>query len=99
MRTANRRSLAICAVMPGASQESWIGPHNRYVCGNDITIADYLGIAHVTLGEAAHVDYSRWPNIERWIARMKQRPSWSTVNAAFYQYLVQPLAQASFARL
>ena len=85
--------------MPGASQESWIGPHNRYVCGNDITIADYLGIAHVTLGEAAHVDYSRWPNIERWIARMKQRPSWSTVNAAFYQYLVQPLAQASFARL
>jgi glutathione S-transferase len=77
---------------------SWLGS-NRYVCGNEISIADYMGIAHVTLGEATHVDYSRWPNVQRWIERMKDRPSWVTANAAFYQYLVSPLARASFEQL
>ena len=73
--------------------ESWIGT-NRFVCGNDISLADYLGIAHVTVGETAHVDFSRWPNISRWIARMKDRPTWAKVNEAFYTYFVQPYATA-----
>ena len=82
----------------GVLDRSWIGT-NRYVCGDDITLADYLGIAHITLGESAHVDYSRWPNIARWIARMKDRPTWSKVNEAFYTYFVQPYAGATFVKL
>jgi glutathione S-transferase len=77
----------------------WLGGDNRYVCGERITIADYLGIAQVTVGEAAHVDYSRWPNVARWIARMKDRPAWARVNEAFYTYLVQPYAEVKFAAL
>lgn len=79
--------------------EHWLGGDNRYVCGERITIADYLGIAQVTVGEAAHVDYSRWPNVARWIARMKDRPTWARVNEAFYTYLVQPYAEVKFAAL
>jgi glutathione S-transferase len=78
--------------------ENWLGT-NRYVCGNDISLADYLGIAHVTLGETAHVDFSRWPNISRWIARMKHRPTWAKVNEAFYTHFVQPYATATFEKL
>jgi glutathione S-transferase len=77
----------------------WLGGDNRYVCGERITIADYLGIAHVTIGEAARVDYSRWPNVVRWIARMKDRATWAPVNAAFYTYLVQQYAEVKFEAL
>jgi glutathione S-transferase len=79
--------------------EHWLGGDNRFVCGERITIADYLGIAQVTVGEAAHLDYSRWPNVARWIARMKDRPTWAAVNEAFYRYLVQPHAEVKFAAL
>jgi len=79
--------------------EKWLGPDNAYVCGDRITIADYLGIAYLTLGEAAHVDYSQWPNIARWIGCMKSRPSWNPANEAFYTYLVNPSADTVFARL
>lgn len=77
----------------------WLGGDNRYVCGERITIADYLGIAQITVGEAVHVDYSRWPNVARWIARMKDRPTWARVNDAFYTYLVQPYANVECAVL
>jgi len=79
--------------------DSWLGADNRYVCGDEITIADYLGIAFITVGEVAHVDYSRWPNVVRWIARMKDRPTWEKVNEPFYTYFVKPYAQATFAAL
>lgn len=79
--------------------ERWLGAENRYVCGERITIADYLGIAHITVAEVARVDYARWPNVARWIARMKDRPTWAPVNEAFYKYLVQPCAEAHFEAL
>ena len=31
--------------------DHWIGPKNQYLCGDQITIADYFGAALVTLGE------------------------------------------------
>jgi glutathione S-transferase len=79
--------------------DHWIGPDNRYVCGDRITIADYLGISLITIGEAARLDYSRWPNVASWIARMKDRPTWARANEAFYTYLVQPHSQTQFAAL
>jgi glutathione S-transferase len=78
--------------------ECWLGG-NRYLCGNELTLADYLGIAHITVGETAQVDFSRWPNISRWIARMKDRPTWSPVNEPFYAYFVKPYAATTFERL
>ena len=78
--------------------DRWLGD-NRYVCGERITIADYLGIAQLTFGEVARLDYSRWPNVARWITRMKDRPTWERVNDAFYKLIVQPYAQEQFATL
>ena len=78
--------------------DRWLGD-NRYVCGERITIADYFGIAQLTLGEVARLDYSRWLNVARWIERMKDRPTWERVNEAFYRLIVQPYAQTQFATL
>lgn len=68
-----------------------------FLCGDALTLADYVGISVVTLGEVTHVDYSsRWKNLSRWIATMKARPSWGKVNEAFYAHYVAPYKDASF---
>lgn len=69
---------------------------NAYVCGAELTIADYLGVCYLTLGEVVHLDYGAWPNVTRWIGTMKARPSWAKVNAGFYQYFVGPYKDAQF---
>jgi len=62
----------------------WIGPDKQYLCGNEITIADYFGAGLVTLGEIIRCDFSKYPNVQRWLGNMKKRPSWNKVNEAFY---------------
>ena len=69
---------------------------NAYVCGNQLTIADYLGIGMLSLGEVIRLDYSEWKNVSRWIATMKARPTWGKVNEGFYTYFVGPYKDASF---
>lgn len=54
-----------------------------YLCGDRITIADYLALSFVLLGRLADYDFSPYPNIEAWIARLQTRPSYVTTYAAF----------------
>ena len=63
----------------------WIGSNN-YVCGNEITIADYFGVCLVTLGEVVRVDFSPFPNVQRWIGNMKKLESWNRTNEALYSF-------------
>ena len=35
--------------------DHWIGPNKPYLCGNEVTIADYFGAGLVTLGEVIRV--------------------------------------------
>jgi glutathione S-transferase len=72
-----------------------IGRHD-FVCGNDITIADFFGAAMLTVGEVIRLDYSAYPNITRWLTTMKARPSWTKVNEAFYAYFVAPFKDTAF---
>ncbi|HEY0651190.1 glutathione S-transferase family protein [Phenylobacterium sp.] len=54
-----------------------------YVCGDQISLADYLGLSFVLLGGLANYDFSSYPNITAWIARMQARPSYAPTYAAF----------------
>ncbi|HWE72038.1 MAG TPA: glutathione S-transferase family protein [Stellaceae bacterium] len=63
--------------------DHWIGPRNNYVCGDTVTIADYLGTGFVTMGEWIHCDLSAYPNVARWIDAMKSRPGYQKVNGVF----------------
>mgnify|MGYP003348976259 CR=1 FL=1 len=76
-----------------------IGLHANYVCGNDVTLADYLGVCMLTLGEVVHITYDGWPNITRWINTMKARPNWAKVNESFYQYFVGGYKDGKFVGL
>ena len=51
----------------GLLDNHWLGPNKPYLCGNEITIADYFGSGIVTLGEAIGVDFSPYPNVVRWL--------------------------------
>jgi glutathione S-transferase len=64
----------------------WLGQGKPYLCGDRITIADYFGACLLTLGEVIRCDFSAYPNIERWLGRMKRLPSWPKVNEALYGF-------------
>lgn len=61
-----------------------IGPNNQYVCGNQLTIADYFGIGLLTLGEVVGCSFHSYPNVARWVGNMKKLKSWDKVNEALY---------------
>jgi glutathione S-transferase len=63
----------------------WIGKNN-YVCGAQLTIADYFGVCLVTLGEILRVDFSPYPNVQRWIGNMKKLESWGRINEQRYSF-------------
>jgi glutathione S-transferase len=73
----------------------WIGPKKQYLCGNDITIADYFGVALLTLGEVVRCDLTPYPNVQRWVGNMKKLKSWGKVNEVF-NGLVESVKQQPF---
>jgi len=60
--------------------EHLIGPEKNYLCGEQMTIADYFGASFVALGELIRGDYADYPNVERWLGAMKQLKNWNKVN-------------------
>lgn len=62
--------------------DQWIGPR-QYVCGDQITIADYFGAGLTSAGELTHCDFSAYPNVARWLANVKSRPSYAQVYETF----------------
>lgn len=64
----------------------WLGGGKRYLCGKDITIADYFGTGPLLAGELIGVDFDRYPNVARWLTAMKALPSWNTVHAPFNEF-------------
>jgi len=66
--------------------EHLIGPKNAYLCGDQITIADYFGVSFVALGDVIRSDYSAYPNLNRWLGNMKRLKSWNKVNETINGY-------------
>ena len=54
---------------------------NKYVCGDSLTIADIFGAQFVSLGEIVRVDFSKYPNVKRWLESMKSMDAWKKTNA------------------
>jgi glutathione S-transferase len=67
----------------GVLENHWLAPGKKFLCGNDITLADYLGSGIVSIGGLIGCDFTGYPNIQAWMGRMKQLKSWAAVNAVF----------------
>jgi glutathione S-transferase len=61
----------------------WLGKGNKYLCGNQITIADYFGGEMVGLGDVIGVKLGKYPNVTKWMNTMRALPSWKSVNDVF----------------
>lgn len=55
-----------------------------FLLGPELSLADYLGAAYLSVCEAVEFDLSPWPRVEAWMQRMRARPSWLEVFPAFY---------------
>jgi glutathione S-transferase len=71
---------------------------NDYLCGKEISIADYQGAAYVTAGCLVGCSFSSYPNLSRWLNRMQSRPNWEKVNKPFND-LVQSVKGKEFVTL
>jgi glutathione S-transferase len=57
-----------------------------YLCGKQLTIADYYAAPFVALAEAVGSDLAGYPNVKRWLGRMKGLKSWAQVNEVIDGY-------------
>lgn len=60
-----------------------------YLCGDQITIADYYGASFVHLAEVVGSDLSKYPNVKRWLDRMKSLTHWDKTYAAINGFAKQ----------
>ncbi|MDF2698298.1 MAG: glutathione S-transferase domain protein, partial [Labilithrix sp.] len=58
-----------------------IGSH-KYICGDEITIADYFAAEVFSCGALIGATFTKYPNVDRWMKTMRALPNWSKVNEA-----------------
>ena len=63
-----------------------LGSKNKYVTGDQLTIADYFGAALLTCGDPIRTEFSAYPNVTAWLKRMETTPSWTKCNEAMYGF-------------
>ena len=63
-----------------------LGTKNKYVTGDQITIADYFGAALLTCGDPIRTEFDAYPNVVAWLKRMEGTANWKKVNEAMYSF-------------
>jgi glutathione S-transferase len=63
-----------------------LGGVNPYLCGSTLTLADYFCASFVALAELTGSDLAAYPNVQRWLGRMKALKSWNRVNEVIDGY-------------
>ena len=43
--------------------------------------------------------FAAYPNVSRWMGRMKSLKNWNSVNEGFYKYVVEPNRGKEFVRI
>jgi glutathione S-transferase len=70
----------------GVMNDHFLGEGQPWLCGQDLTIADYFTSGIISMGELTGCDFAAWPHIQRWYARMQALPNWQSANAALYAW-------------
>jgi glutathione S-transferase len=59
---------------------------NAYLCGGQITIADYFAAPFIALSQTVGSDLANYPNVKRWLGSMKGLKSWAKTNEVIDGY-------------
>ena len=54
----------------------------KFLCGDSITLADYMGAEMIALGGLIGCQYRAYPNVERWLGSMRGLKDWAKVHEA-----------------
>ena len=54
----------------------------KFVCGDEITIADYFGAEILASGDLIGINFAKYPNVDRWMKSMRALPGWKKTNEA-----------------
>jgi len=79
----------------GVLDSHFLGHGNAFLCGDSVTLADYVGVEMLVMGELLGCTFADFPNIRAWIGRMKALPHWGEVHAA-HDGFVASLAGKAF---
>jgi len=63
-----------------------LGKGAPWLCGETMTIADYLASGLVSVGEVIGCTFKAYPNIAAWYGRLKALPNWQSANAGLYEW-------------
>lgn len=66
--------------------QHFLGPDNPWLCGAQMTIADYFAALFIAMAETVGSTLGAYPNVRRWLDQMKALKSWPQVNAAIDGY-------------
>lgn len=66
-----------------------------FLCGDQPSLADYMGASYVTVGDWVGYDIAPYPNVVRWVNAMRSRPSWKATHDAFNGLVAQMRAPKS----
>ena len=75
----------------------WLG-HKRFLCGDELTLADYFGAPILAQLDLIHANLSEFENVRRWLGEMQKLRSWEAVHAVHNQ-TVMALADRKFISL
>jgi glutathione S-transferase len=64
-----------------------------FLCGPELTIADYLGSSVVATGDWVDYNISNYPNVVRWMDAIKSRPSWEQTRRDWHGAIAYVRAQ------
>jgi glutathione S-transferase len=84
------QSLVVAAGQDGAKKflgvmnDHFLGARNPWLCGEQMTLADYFASGVLSLGELTGCHFAEWPHIQRWYQQMQDLPNWQSANAALY---------------
>jgi glutathione S-transferase len=63
--------------------DHFLGPKNKYLHGEALTIADYFGFALTTAGQLIHCDFTPYANVTRWLGTMRKTASYASTYEVF----------------
>jgi glutathione S-transferase len=93
LRRAEQRAPKWFAIL----DTHWLS-NSQFLCGPELTIADYLGSCYVAISDLVGFDLTPYPNVRRWMSTMEARPSRSEARREWNEFRASLLAQRAAAR-
>jgi glutathione S-transferase len=62
--------------------DTWLGKGNKYLTGDQLTIADIFGASLLTCGHVTRDEFKDYPNIDKWLKNVGTLANWNKINEA-----------------